>query len=103
MTSCVVIPERCEAHERARPKRPAGGNQRIVLDAIGRLLRESRQFGRAGAPPVRPCITLDEALDKIAPQLAVEPKRRRERVQHAITGLQGSGLVQANEGWLWLP
>jgi hypothetical protein len=102
MTSCVVVPEQGEPFERARPKRPAGGNQRIVLDALGQLLRDSRAYGRAGAPPTRPCITLDDALDQIAPRLAVEPKRRRERVQQAITGLQSSGLVQANEGWLWL-
>jgi hypothetical protein len=102
ITSCVVVPERVEAEDRSRPRRPQGGNQRIVLDALGKLLRESRAYGRAGAPPTRPCVTLEDALEKIAPQLAVDPKRRRERVQTAITGLQGSGLVQANEGWLWL-
>ncbi len=104
ITSCVVTPE-LEADadaQSSRPRRPAGNNQRIVLDALGRLLRESRSYGRAGAPPTRPCITLEDALEQIAPQLAVEPKRRRERVQQAITGLQGSGHLQANEGWLWL-
>lgn len=102
MTSCVVVPAQAEPVDRSRARRPTGANQRIVLDALGQLLREPRSCGRAGAPPTRPCITLDEVLDKIAPQLAVEPKRRRERVQQAITGLQSARLVKANEGWLWL-
>ena len=103
ITSCVVLAEKGEAVDNSpRPKRPSGNNQRIVLEELGKLLRESKAFGRAGAPPSRPCIELDDVLDKIAPRMPMEPKRRRERVQQAINGLHGSGILQANEGWLWL-
>ena len=81
---------------------PKGGNQRIVYDALGPLFRESTARGRAGAPPVRPCLTLDEAIAGTRERLAVEPKRRNERARQAITGLIAAGVLGSNEGWLWL-
>jgi len=101
VTSCVVRPA-VDAPTLARAKPPTGGNQKIVYDAIGPLLRDSSQLGRGGAPATRPCITVDEAIAGIKDRLAVEQKRRAERVRQAITGLIASQVLGSNEGWLWL-
>lgn len=101
-TSCVVVPDGTP-EQVTRSRLPKGGNQKVVLDALGELLRKSETFGRAGAPPVRPCLQLEPAVEAIAPRLTCEPKRQRERVRQALTGLTASGVVTCREGWLWLP
>lgn len=102
ITSCVVVPDD-DAKTATRSKLPKGGNQRIVYDALGELLRESKTFGKAGAPAGRPCVELETAVAAIAPRLVVEEKRRAERVRLALTGLTSGGIVTCREGWLWLP
>lgn len=100
VTSCVV---RLDHAPVARsPKPPKGGNERIVYDALGPLLRKSGHFGKAGAPAQRPCIKLDDAIDGVRDRLTVEPKRRSERTRQALTSLVASGVLGSNEGWLWL-
>ena len=102
VTSCVV--RRDESPENAtRSRLPKGGNQKVVLDALGDLLRKSADRGKAGAPPQRPCVETEAAVDAIAPRLTVEPLRRKERARHALTGLVAAGVVTCREGWLWLP
>ena len=102
VTSCVV--RRDESPENAtRSRLPKGGNQKVVLDALGDLLRKSADRGKASAPPQRPCVETEAAVDAIAPRLTVEPLRRKERVRHALTGLVAAGVVTCREGWLWLP
>lgn len=100
ITSCVVCADDAPAVN--RPKLPKGGNQRIVFDALGPLLRESVEFGKADAPPQRPCIKLDEAILKVRDRLAVPTDRRTERTRAAITGLVSTGVLGLNEGWLWI-
>jgi len=104
ITSCAVVTpsEGDEMPELRRPRLPKGGNQRIVYDALGPLFKESHAFGKAGAPPIRPCIELETAVLKVRDRLTVEPKRRTERARQAITGLVASGVVATNEGWIWL-
>lgn len=104
ITSCaVVLPgEGDELPELHRPRPPKGGNQRIVYDALTPLFKDSHSFGKAGAPPIRPCIELETAVLKVRDRLTVEPKRRTERARQAITGLVASGVLGTNEGWLWL-
>lgn len=102
VTSCVVAPDD-SPRDLTRCRLPKGGNQKVVLDALGELLRKSATFGRAGAPQVRPCVELEAAVDAIAPRLTCEPKRQKERVRQALTGLTASGAVTCREGWLWLP
>lgn len=102
VTSCVVTADD-SPESLTRPKGPKGGNQKLVLDALGELLRKSATFGRAGAPPVRTCVELETAVETIAPRLTCEPKRQKERVRQALTGLLSSGVVTCREGWLWLP
>lgn len=102
VTSCVV--RRDDSPEDAtRSRLPKGGNQKVVLDALGDLLRKSATFGRAGAPPVRPCVETEAAVEAIGPRLTCEPLRRKERTRQALTALVANGLVTCREGWLWLP
>ena len=103
ITSCVVVPEESTADAVRRAKVPAGGNQRIVWDAVNDLLRDSRAFGQGNAPPTRPCIELEAAIEKISPRLATDPKRRNERTRNAITGLVNRGLLKLDGGIIWLP
>lgn len=100
ITSCVVEPDE-RAAEVQRVKLPQGGNQRIAMDAIAELLRESRDFGKGDAPPTYPCIELEAAVVFVAARLTCEAKRRTERAREAITGLVTRGVHGAKEGWLW--
>ena len=102
VTSCVVAPDE-SPQDVTRSRLPKGGNQKVVLDALGELLRKSGAFGRAGAPAQRPCMELEPAVEAIAPRLTCEPKRQKERVRQALTGLTASGVLTCREGWLWLP
>lgn len=101
LTSCVVRPE-VALEPITRSNLPKGGNQRVVLDALTELLRDSRKFGQAGAPGCRPCVETEVAVEAIAPRLACEPVRRKERTRQALTGLIAAGIVVSNGGWLWL-
>ena len=102
ITSCVVVPEDA-AVQATRSKAPKGGNQRIIYDALGELLRASIHFGKAGSPPTRPCVELEAAIEAIAPRLPCEQKRQVERTRQAFTGLIASASVVHREGWLWHP
>jgi hypothetical protein len=101
ITSCVVEAAEDAGEAVRRVRVPQGGNQRIVWDALGELLRASHAFGKAGAPPTRPCVELEAAIASVRDKLATDPKRRTERTRQAITGLVASGLLKLNEGWLW--
>jgi hypothetical protein len=102
ITSCVVVQEE-SAKTASRSRLPKGGNQKIVWDSLGELLRNSRHFGQAGSPPTRPCVDLESAVASIAPRLAVEEKRKAERTRQALTGLIAAGTIIHREGWLWIP
>lgn len=102
ITSCVVVPEQ-RATEATKRRTPKGGNQRIVWDALGELLRASNHFGKASAPPARPCVELEAAVSAIAPRLTCEDKRKQERTRQAITGLLCVRTIEHRDGWLWVP
>lgn len=101
ITSCVVRPDLSDA-PRARAKLPIGGNQRIVYDALGPILTDSRDFGKAGAPAMRPCVLLEAAIHGTRERLTCESERRTERAREAIKGLVARGVLACNEGWVWL-
>ncbi len=100
ITSCVVVRDKV-AEEVTRAKLPAGGNQRLVLEALRPLFKEG-QSGKPGAPPLRPCIELDAAVLAGAARLTCPTDKRNSRAREAITGLLARGVLGLNEGWLWL-
>ena len=100
ITSCVVITD-SSAEEIKQVRLPQGGNQRIALDVLRPQFRTG-QLGRPGAPPLRPCIELQQAVILVAGHLTVEADRRAERARTAITGLVSRGVLGCSEGWLWL-
>ena len=102
VTSCVVEAEQLLDDEMHQPKVPKSGNQKRVFDALGPLLLASSDFGCAGAPPTRPCITVEQAVEGARQSLTCEPRRQPERVRLALTGLANMGAIHINEGWLWL-
>lgn len=102
ITSCVVEPDEAGGADIKRISLPSGGNQKVIYDALRDLLRESRNFGMAGAPPTRPCIELEEAIRKTRDRLTVESDRKTERTRAALTGLVNRGALTLREGWLWL-
>lgn len=100
VSSCIVKADHAPVSKRPQP--PKGGNQRIVFDVLQPVFREAYHFGKAGAPAMRPCITLNDAINAARERLTVDPKRRTERTRQAITGLVASGVLGCNEDWLWL-
>lgn len=98
-TSCVAVPDTAPAI--ARVKLPAGGNQKLVLEAL-RPLFKTGETGKPGAPPTRPCITLEQAVTAGAASLTSASDKRTTRAREALTGLVGRGILGLNEGWLWL-
>lgn len=100
ITSCVVVPD-LAASEVERVKLPQGGNQRLVLEAL-RPLFKAGATGKPGAPPLRPCIELEAAVNAGAGKLTCPTDRRSTRAREAIKGLASRGVIGLNEGWLWL-
>ncbi len=99
ITSCVV--ERDDSQGDApRVKLPNVGNGKIALDVLRPLFKDG-DLGKDGAPKGRPSIDLEAAVGVVGNRLMVEPKRKRERAQQAITALVARGVLGQNEGWLW--
>ena len=101
VTSCVVVPEEQAGDTVGRARVPRGGNQKVIWDGLGELMRASGHFGRADAPPSRPCVKLDDAIHALRDRLTCPADRQTERTRAAITGLIASGLIHNREGWLW--
>ena len=76
---------------------------RLAYKAVAAALKDARNYGEASAPPGRPCIALEAAIEAAGAALPVEPKRKRERAQLAITNLVARGNLEHQEGWVWLP
>lgn len=102
ITSCVVVPDEDAGKAVRRALPPKSGNQRIIWLALDDVLKASPHFGKAGAPPTRPCVQLDDAIEKTRGRLLCESKRQTERTQAAITGLVARRLLDHREGWLWI-
>lgn len=100
ITSCVVRSIDTPVDRSPRP--PSGGNQRIIYMALGELFREGGAYGKPGAPPTRPCLQLEQAIDATKGRLAVEPKRQAERARLAINNMVATGVLGCSEGWIWL-
>lgn len=104
MTSCAVVPEERQTEFR-RVLPPKSGNQRVVWDALGEILRRTGDARPKDAPDRlpfgRPAVTLERAIEGLRERLAVDPKRRTERAQQALTGLQAKGLIVIDCGYVW--
>jgi KaiC/GvpD/RAD55 family RecA-like ATPase len=105
MTSCVVVADEGTPADFRRPSLPKTGNQRVVWDALGELLRQAGDARPNDAPPSlpqgRPAITMDAAIAGIRDRLACDAKRKTERTQQALTGLQAKQLVTIDGGYVW--
>jgi hypothetical protein len=105
VTSCAVTADASDG-ELCRVLPPKSGNQRVVWDALGELLRKAGPMRPKGAPdslpPGRPAVALDAAVDALRERLAVDPKRKTERAQQALTGLQAKGLISIDGGFVWV-
>lgn len=105
ITSCAVVADdKPAAPRRALP--PTSGNQRVIWDGLGELLREAGDARPKDAPDRlphgRPAITLDCAITRLRERLACDPKRRTERAQQALTGLHARGLIAIDGGYVWV-
>lgn len=103
ITSCIIKPEERATDSVRRVKLPKGGNQKVVYDVAGELLRASKDSGKGGAPYGRPCISVDELIEACRGRLAVENDRVPERVRIAVTGLVNAGCLILREGWIHVP
>jgi putative DNA primase/helicase len=105
VTSCVVEPDSAPSELR-RLLPPKSGNQRIAWDALGEMLRQAGDARPKDAPDTlpmnRPAVTLDAAVDRVRDRLACDPKRKTERAQQALTGLQTKGLIVVDRGFVWV-
>lgn len=103
ITSCVIDQDAPTGDGIRRAALPGGGNMRLAYNAVAAALKAARNYGEASAPPGRPCIALEAAIEAAGAALPVEPKRKRERAQLAITNLVARGNLEHQEGWVWLP
>ncbi len=102
VTSCVVVPEERADEAVRRVKLPRGGNQKIIWEALGELLKASVDFGKADAPITRPCIELEKAIDLTRSRLTCASDQKTRSARNAITGLVSLGCLKHREGWLWV-
>lgn len=101
VTSCVVAPDESASEVRS-VRLPQGGNQRLVLEALRPLFRQSHDFGKGGAPEVRPCLNLELVLPDLRECLAVPQDKKTSRTREAVVGLVNRGVLGLSEGWIWL-
>lgn len=104
ISSCIVAPLEPTAETVRRAKVPTGGNQRIMWDGLGELLRTAPPV-QPGTPPElppgRPAIRLEDAVAKLRERLTCDNDHKTERARVAITGLINRGLLQLRDGFLW--
>jgi hypothetical protein len=105
MTSCAVVPDDAKGEIR-RVLPPKSGNQAVAWNTLGEVLRRAGDIRPKDAPdslPMgRPVVPLDDAIAAIRDRLACEPKRKQERAQQALTGLQAKGLIRVEGGYVWV-
>jgi hypothetical protein len=104
ITSCVIDADPGAVFT---PKAPSGSQQRLVLSAVRRALRESSRMGIGGCGPETPCMKVEDAIDGAASELVTGAKsKRRNRAGTIVRRLIGqkhllSGADENEELWLW--
>lgn len=82
-------------------KPPTTANQKLAYQTIGALLRESKDFGRAGAAPTYPCVRFETAVEALAAKLIqYELKKRTWEAKRVISAMQTKWYATDGE-WLW--
>lgn len=100
ITSCVIVAD--EATQAIQKKMPTlGRNQAIAQKALQEPLSTSLEIEKDGAPPGRPCISFEDALAIVAPQILVAAKHQKGRAKEAIDGLVGKDVMGRHGDWLW--
>jgi len=100
VTSCVVVED--EDAQSAKPMRhPQGATQKLAHEELGRLLRESREYGRGGAPSNRPSVDLETAVLEVAKRLTCRPDQRQFQARRAIAAMTAKGMYGVKDGWIW--
>jgi len=106
ITSCVVVADQDSAADFRRVIPPKSGNQKVVWDALGVVLREAGSIRPTDAPQSlpagRPTVTVDAAIESLRGKLACDAKRKTERTQQALTGLQAKRLITIDQGYVWV-
>jgi hypothetical protein len=86
IASCVVVPDaEVEASAVLRVKAPAGGNQRMVYEALQPTFKEG-VFGKAGVPATSPSVDFEDAVNLVAPLMPTDSAHRATRAREAIRG-----------------
>lgn len=106
ITSCVVVADEDAPADFRRMIPPKSGNQKVVWDALGELLRQAGDVrpkdAPASLPSGRPAVTVDAAIAAIRDRLACDGKRKTERTQQALTGLLAKRLISIDGGYVWV-
>jgi hypothetical protein len=106
ITSCVVVPDD-DAKQVRRAIPPKGGNQGVAWSVLVEKLRQVSTTRPPEAPSTLPqgcaALPLDFAIEAIRERLACDPKRKTERAQQALNGLQARGLIRVDRGYVWIP
>ncbi|OWW19201.1 hypothetical protein AYR66_06500 [Noviherbaspirillum denitrificans] len=100
ITSCVVLPEDV-SEEVKRTAMPRGENQKIAVEVIDGLLRESQVYGQGGAPAGQQCVRLDDAIKAVTERVDADAKHRKQRAKESITSVVEKGIYGCKDGWLW--
>lgn len=105
ISSCVVVPDDAtEQIRRAIP--PKSGNQAVAWNVLVERLQHGNITRPPDAPdtlpPGRPALPLDRAIEATRERLVCEPKRKTERAQQALNGLQARGLIRVDRGHVWI-
>lgn len=109
ITSCVVASDGEGSVSKIKlPKTPKSGNQKIVWDALCKLLHEAPllevdEKRPDWCPFYCTYVEVEPAIELIAGRLPVEPRRQKERVRDVIKALIAKGLLAMDEGCIWQP
>jgi hypothetical protein len=100
ITSCAVLPDDT-VEEVKRTAMPRGENQRIAVNVIDGLLRDSQEYDQGGAPAERRCIRLDDAINAVAARVETDAKHKKQRAKDAVSAVLEKGIYGCKDGWLW--
>ena len=100
-TGGVAVPAP-DAVPRERPVQPHGSAQMTIWRVLAPLLRDSKSFGRASAPPTRPCVTVSEAVTEISRYMTCAERSRNFVARRTLQDMATKGLYEIEDDWLWV-